>query len=64
MVWSIFGALFVGDLLTTHDLSAKPIFYAILSMTVIRMVPVAIVRSEPTCEQPLWHSWAGSARAG
>ncbi len=43
VVWSIFGALFVGDLLTTEDLSAKPIVYAILSLTVIRMVPVAIV---------------------
>jgi NhaP-type Na+/H+ or K+/H+ antiporter len=41
LVWSIFGALFVGDLLT-HDLSAQPIVYAILSLTVIRMVPVAI----------------------
>jgi NhaP-type Na+/H+ or K+/H+ antiporter len=42
LVWSIFGALFVGALLT-HDLSAQPILYAILSLTVIRMVPVAIV---------------------
>ena len=33
--------LFVGNLLT-HDLSARPIVYAILSLTVIRMVPVAI----------------------
>jgi sodium/hydrogen antiporter len=41
LVWSIFGALFVGALLT-HDLSAQPILYAILSLTVIRMVPVAI----------------------
>ena len=41
LVWSIFGALFVGGLLT-HDLSARPIVYAILSLTVIRMVPVAI----------------------
>ena len=41
LVWSIFGALFVGALLT-HDLSARPILYAILSLTVIRMVPVAI----------------------
>ena len=41
LVWSIFGALFVGDLLT-HDLSVQPIVYAILSLTVIRMVPVAI----------------------
>jgi NhaP-type Na+/H+ or K+/H+ antiporter len=42
VVWSIFGALFVGDLLTTNDLSAKPMVYAILSLTVIRIVPVAI----------------------
>jgi len=41
LVWSIFGALFVGALLT-HDLSGQPILYAILSLTVIRMVPVAI----------------------
>jgi len=41
LVWSIFGALFVGALLT-HDLSAQPVLYAILSLTVIRMVPVAI----------------------
>jgi sodium/hydrogen antiporter len=41
VVWSIFGALFVGELLT-HTFSAKPIIYAILSLTVIRMVPVAI----------------------
>jgi NhaP-type Na+/H+ or K+/H+ antiporter len=41
VVWSIFGALFVGDLLA-HDLSAQPIVYALLSLTVIRIVPVAI----------------------
>ena len=41
LVWSIFGALFVGALLT-DDFSAQPILYAILSLTVIRMVPVAI----------------------
>ncbi len=41
LVWSIFGALFVGALLT-QDFSAQPILYAILSLTVIRMLPVAI----------------------
>jgi sodium/hydrogen antiporter len=41
MVWSIFGALFVGELLK-EDISARPVGYAILSLTVIRMVPVAI----------------------
>ena len=41
LVWSIFGALFVGELLR-GDFSARPIVYAVLSLTVIRMVPVAI----------------------
>ena len=41
LVWSIFGALFVGELVT-HRLSAQPIVYAVLSLTVIRMVPVAV----------------------
>ena len=41
LVWSIFGALFVGELLT-QELAAQPILYAVLSLTVIRMVPVAI----------------------
>jgi sodium/hydrogen antiporter len=41
LVWSIFGALFVGELLT-HKISAQPVVYAVLSLTVIRMVPVAI----------------------
>jgi NhaP-type Na+/H+ or K+/H+ antiporter len=40
-VWSIFGALFVGELFT-HEISAQPIVYALLSLTVIRMLPVAI----------------------
>jgi NhaP-type Na+/H+ or K+/H+ antiporter len=41
LVWSLFGALFVGELVT-QDLAAQPIVYAVLSLTVIRMVPVAI----------------------
>ena len=41
LVWSIFGALFVGELLRA-DFSVRPIVYAMLSLTVIRMVPVAI----------------------
>ena len=41
LVWSVFGALFVGELFT-HGLSARPVLYAVLSLTVIRMVPVAI----------------------
>jgi len=41
VVWAIFGAVFVGDLFS-HEISAQPIVYAILSLTLIRMVPVAI----------------------
>ena len=41
LVWSVFGALFVGELLT-HGLSVQPIIYAILSLTLIRMVPAAL----------------------
>ena len=41
LVWSVFGGLFAGRLLT-EELSAQPIIYAILSLTLIRMVPVAI----------------------
>ena len=40
LVWSIFGAIFVGDLFT-HQLSAESVIYAIVSLTLIRMVPVA-----------------------
>ena len=40
-VWTVFGALFVGPVLTTR-LDATAIVYAVLSLTVIRMVPVAI----------------------
>jgi sodium/hydrogen antiporter len=41
LVWSIFGAQFVGELLS-QDLTARPIIYAVLSLTLIRMLPVAI----------------------
>lgn len=40
-VWSLFGALFVGELLL-HEPSVRPIVYAVLSLTVIRMASVAI----------------------
>ena len=40
-VWAIFGATLVGSLI--HDMGdLRPILYAILSLTVIRVVPVAI----------------------
>ncbi len=40
-VWAVFGALFVGEVIT-HGTSATPVVYAVLSLTVVRMVPVAI----------------------
>jgi sodium/hydrogen antiporter len=44
LVWSLFGAALVGPILTSPvDLAA--IGYAILSLTLIRMVPVAIAMS-------------------
>jgi NhaP-type Na+/H+ or K+/H+ antiporter len=41
LVWAMFGALFLGELFT-HPLSVQPILYALLSLTVVRMVPVAL----------------------
>jgi sodium/hydrogen antiporter len=41
VVWAIFGALFVGELFM-HAFSAEAVFYAIVSLTAIRMLPVAI----------------------
>jgi NhaP-type Na+/H+ or K+/H+ antiporter len=40
-VWTVFGATFVGSLLRVTD-DLRPVLYAVLSLTVIRMVPVAI----------------------
>ncbi len=42
LVWAIFGGLFVSKLFT-EEFSAQPIVYAVLSLTLIRMVPVALV---------------------
>jgi len=40
-VWLIFGALFAGPVLD-QGFEARPIVYALLSLTVVRMVPVGI----------------------
>ncbi len=40
-VWTVFGAIFVGPILTTR-IDATAIVYAVLSLTLVRMVPVAI----------------------
>jgi NhaP-type Na+/H+ or K+/H+ antiporter len=41
LVWATFGAAFVGEIFTRAP-SFRPILYAVLSLTVIRMVPVAL----------------------
>jgi NhaP-type Na+/H+ or K+/H+ antiporter len=40
-VWTVFGALFVGPVLSTR-IDTSAVAYAVLSLTVVRMVPVAI----------------------
>jgi NhaP-type Na+/H+ or K+/H+ antiporter len=40
-VWTVFGAAFVGSLLLKLD-DLRPILYATLSLTVVRMLPVAV----------------------
>jgi sodium/hydrogen antiporter len=49
VVWSIFGALFVGEVLT-RGLAARPIIYTILSSTVIRLRDLA-GRHDPQRQQ-------------
>ena len=65
-VWAIFGATLVGSLIRdTGDL--RPILYAVLSLTVIRVVPVAVAwrcrpsRSSAGSGREAWHrSCSGS----
>jgi NhaP-type Na+/H+ or K+/H+ antiporter len=40
-VWAVFGATFVGSLLQNLG-DLRPILYAVMSLTVIRMIPVAL----------------------
>ena len=40
-VWTVFGALFVGPVVT-GDIQPVAILYAVISLTVVRMVPVAV----------------------
>ena len=41
VVWVIFGAAFVGPVLK-DGVHLRPVLYAVLSLTVVRMVPVAV----------------------
>ena len=41
LVWTIFGAVFVGGLLG-DEFSPLPVVYALVSLTLVRMIPVAL----------------------
>ena len=60
LVWGIFGALLVAPSLRV-GVSAPVIFYAILSLTLVRMVPVAIsmIGSGLRRESVLFMGWFG-----
>ena len=60
-VFFIFGVLARGLI---EPLSWEVALYALLSLTVIRMLPVALSCSERVCEASRCCSWAGSARGG
>ena len=64
-VWTVFGALFVGPVLTTR-IDATAIAYAVLSLTVVRMVPVAIslIGSRPSTRHRRVHGVVRPPRAG
>ena len=46
VVWTVFGALLVGPVLTGR-IAVGPIAYAALSLTIIRMIPVAVIVGGP-----------------
>jgi NhaP-type Na+/H+ or K+/H+ antiporter len=56
----LFGAAIVGPVLA--GLTWKAGLYGVLSLTVVRMLPVAARSSEPTRDGRRWRSPAGSAR--
>ena len=65
LVWGIFGAVLVTTVLR-YNTSWRPILYAILSLTVVRMAPVALalrgVGPAPRHGQPdglVRPAWAG-----
>jgi NhaP-type Na+/H+ or K+/H+ antiporter len=60
LVWVIFGAAFVGPVLRA-GLHPRPIVYAVLSLTVIRMLPAAVslVRSGVRADTVGFIAWFG-----
>ena len=59
-VWTLFGAVLVGPLLE-HGWHASALVYAVLSLTVVRMVPVALslIRARLDRDTVLFVGWFG-----
>ena len=62
VVWIGFGALAVERLIP--QLTWQIVLYAVLSLTVVRMVPVALAMLGSGARHPQSGSWAGSGLAG
>jgi NhaP-type Na+/H+ or K+/H+ antiporter len=60
-VWTVFGALFVGPVVT-GDIEPVAILYAVISLTLVRMVPVAAAVAGTGLRRAPSPSWDGSAR--
>ncbi len=59
-VWAIFGATFVGSILSNVD-DFRPLLYAVISLTVVRMLPVALglIGSRLALPTVLFVGWFG-----
>ena len=58
----VFGAVLLGPAL--EHVSWQIALYAVLSLTIVRMLPVAISLWGTHAAGRRWRSWAGSAHAG
>ena len=61
LVWLAFGAIAVVP--AFENLTWQTVLYAVLSLTVIRMAPVALALAGGSWAIPPWPSWAGSGPA-
>ena len=61
LVWLMFGVIAVVP--TLQSLTWQTVLYAVLSLTVIRMLPVAVALAGARLGRPAVLLWAGSARA-
>ena len=61
LVWLAFGAIAVVP--AFESLTWQTVLYAVLSLTVIRMAPVALALAGGSWAVQPWPSWAGSGPA-